>query len=97
MVRNVVLGRVRDDLDDAQQRALDDALAGIAALALPDLVDMKLGRDLGLRDGGWSFAITNDWTDAEAYRAYDTGEEHNRHRAVLVGLCEQVARVQIEL
>ncbi len=28
---------------------------------------MHTGRDLGLREGGWDFAITNDWADTEFY------------------------------
>ena len=58
---------------------------------------MAVGRDFGLREGGWSFAIVNDWTDAEAYRAYDAEPEHNRHRAVLGRLSSDLARVQFEM
>ncbi|SHG96409.1 Stress responsive A/B Barrel Domain [Jatrophihabitans endophyticus] len=97
MIRNVVLGRVRDDLDDAGRQALDEGLAGIGGLVLPGLIATRLGYDLALREGGWSFAITNDWADAEAYRAYDADAEHNRYRAAVVAACEQVARVQFEI
>lgn len=41
----------------------------IAALRFPGR--MNAGSDLGLRDGGWTFAITNDWRDADA------DQEHN--------------------
>lgn len=47
------------------------AWAGIAALQIPGLASMTVGTDLELREGGWSFAIINDWQDAEAYRVYD--------------------------
>jgi hypothetical protein len=57
---------------------LRKGLAGIAALQLPGLLAMNVGCDLGLLDGGWTFAITNDWQDADAYRVYDAEEEHNR-------------------
>ena len=95
MLRNVVMGRLRDGEDPAR---LDEALAAVAALDLPDLVSMHVGRDLRLREGGWDFAITNDWVDADAYRRDDLDDEHNRVRRELFGpICEQVVRVQIAL
>ena len=36
-------------------------------------------------------------TDADAYRAYDQDEEHNRARAGLLPMTEQIARVQFEM
>jgi hypothetical protein len=102
MIRNVVVGRLRQT-DDLEQRAADAALlkeglAAIAALRLPGLVAMDLGEDAGLRAGGWSFAITNDWTDVDSYRAYDADPEHNRIRAEFFApICEEIARVQFEI
>lgn len=98
MIRNVVMGRLRTEgernaLFDAARR-LDEALAGIAALDLPGQLAVHVGRDLGIRPGGWSFAITSDWVDVTAYRAYDLDAEHNRYRAMIVDACEEVARVQ---
>ena len=75
MIRNVVVGRLRHAEDPGQRAAdaalLREGLAGIAALRLPGMLAMNVGCDLGLRDGGWNFAITNDWENAEAYRGYD--------------------------
>ena len=76
MIRNVVLGRLRADGDrDADSRALDQALAALAALPFQGLLDVHVGRDLGLREGGWDFAITSDWLDADSYRVYDLDPE----------------------
>ena len=102
MIRNVVVGRLRPAQDPAQQAAdealLHDGLAGIAALRFPGMLAMNVGCDLGLRDGGWTFAITNDWRDAEAYRVYDTDEEHNRlRREIFAKICQDIARVQFQL
>lgn len=102
MIRNVVLGRLRPAEDPAQQEAdaalLQQGLAGIAALSFPGLVAMSMGADLGLRDGGWSFAIVNDWQDADAYRVYDADEEHNRiRREIFAKICQDIARVQFEI
>jgi hypothetical protein len=101
VIRNVVVGRLRPAADTesaARDRAqLEEGLAGIRTLNLPGMVANVAGRDIGLRDGGWDFAITNDWQDEASYRGYDTDEEHNRYRALVGGVCEQVVRVQVEL
>lgn len=102
MIRNVVVGRLRRAEHPAQQAAdaalLQEGLAGIAALSLPGMLAMNVGCDLGLRDGGWGFAITNDWENAEAYRAYDADEEHNRlRREIFAKICGDIARVQFHV
>lgn len=94
MIRNVVMGRLIDDADEAQVEA---GLAGITGLRSPGMLACSLGRDIGLRAGGWSFAIVNDWTDADAYHAYDVDEEHNRYRKLLADNCAEIARVQFEI
>lgn len=94
MIRNVVMGRTADTADAAE---IEAGLAGIAGLDLPGMLACTVGRDLGLREGGWSFAIVNDWADADVYRAYDLDAEHNRYRAMLVGNCSDIARVQLEV
>lgn len=102
MIRNVVVGRLRRAEDPGRQAAdaalLQEGLAGIAALSIPGMLAMSVGCDLGLRDGGWSFAIINDWENAEAYRVYDADEEHNRlRREIFAKICEDIARVQFQV
>ena len=102
MIRNVVVGRLRDAPDPGQaaldRDRLDAALAGIEALGCPGRVASRVGRDAGLRDGGWDFAITNDWVDAAAYRVYDADAEHNRlRREEFAPVCAEIVRVQLEL
>jgi hypothetical protein len=64
----------------------------------PRIWAMNVGCDLGLRDGGWTFAITNDWQDADAYRVYDAEEEHNRlRREIFAVICDEIARVQFTI
>ncbi len=102
MIRNVVVGRLRPAGNPAQEAAdaalLQEGLAGIAALTFPGMLANNVGSDLALRDGGWSFAITNDWQDADAYRVYDADEEHNRlRREIFAKICQDIARVQIQI
>ncbi len=92
MIRNVVVGRLRDEAD---RPALSEALAAIVALDPDGLVEVHVGLDEGLRPGGWSFAITSDFVDEDAYRRYDADAEHNRVRRELFDpICSDLARVQ---
>ena len=94
MIRNVVLGRLRAGVAPA---AIEPALAAIVALEPEGLLDCRVGRDLRLREESWDFAITSDFVDEQAYRAYDREAEHNRVRQeMFVPLCVEIARVQFE-
>ncbi len=95
MIRNVVVGRVRDGVPLA---TLEEALAAILALEPEGCVDLRVGVDAGLRPDSWGFAITADFEDEEAYRRYDLESVHNRVRRELFDpICDQIARVQFRL
>ena len=95
MIRNVVVGRLRDGADE---ELLEEALRGLLLLPLEGLLEMHVGRDAGLRQDSWDYVITADFADADAYRRYDADEEHNRLRRELFDvLSEEIARVQFEI
>jgi hypothetical protein len=94
MIRNVVMCKLKSGADEA---AVDSLLPRFAALDCPGTLSYTIGRDLGLKQGGWSFAIVSDHADADAYRRYDLDAEHNRLRDELAPLAEQVARVQFDV
>jgi Stress responsive A/B Barrel Domain len=94
MIRNVVLVKLAPEQDAA---AVAKAQQAFLDLNCPGTLSYLIGDDLGLRDGNWSFAIVADFTDMDAYRAYDLDEEHNRARARLLPMTEQIARVQFEM
>ena len=94
MVRNVVLVKLAPGQDPA---AVARAQQAFLDLSCPGTLRYAIGDDLGLRDGNWSFAIVGDFADADAYRAYDQDEEHNRARAGLLAMTEQIARGQFEM
>jgi hypothetical protein len=97
VIRNVVLGRLDPDADEEVRFGLDAGLLGLATLRPQGLVGpMRIGFDAGLREGGWDFAITNDWVDAAAYQAYDADPEHGQFRAMIARACAELARVQFE-
>ena len=95
VIRNVVVGRVRPGTDLS---LVQEALDAIVALPVEGLVDVRVGLDAGLRPGAWSFAITSDFVDADAYRVYDAEAEHNRiRREMFDPVCEEIARVQFQV
>ena len=78
MIRNVVVGRLRDgvapeEVEPALQALRDLKVAGVE-------FTLVAGVDLGLRDGAASYALTCDFVDEDAYRVYDADPEHNRIR-----------------
>ena len=94
MIRNVVMVKLAPEADRAE---VAEVQAGFRALDPPGCVAYTLGGDLGLRDGGWSFAIVADFLDEAAYRAYDEDLLHNELRARLAPHAEAIARVQFSL
>ena len=95
MIRNVVVGRLRQGADE---ELLHEALRGLLLLPLDGLLEMHVGRDAGLREGTWDYVITADFADVDAYRRYDADEEHKRLRRELFDvLSEEIARVQFEI
>jgi hypothetical protein len=94
VIRNVVMVQLKADADLAELARLQD---GFRAMQLTGCVSYTVGDDLGLRDGNWSFAIVADFTDVEAYRAYDADGEHNRLRGLLAPMTERIARCQFDV
>jgi hypothetical protein len=93
MIRNVVLIELKPDADRDAIAAIQD---GLRTLNCPGTVSYTLGDDLGFREGNWSFGIVADFTDDDAYRAYDADAEHNRLRELLSRHVARIARVQFE-
>ena len=96
MIRNVVMGTVRDGVTAEQ---LEQALTAIQQLRV-DGVELRtaLGPDLGLREGNAAFAITVDLVDEDAYRRYDLDEEHNRiRRELFAPIAASIQRVQFHI
>jgi hypothetical protein len=93
VIRNVVMVKMRDGYDETW---LEGLLRRFQGLNCPGTAAYTVGRDLGLREGGWTFAIVADFVDADAYRAYDADGPHNDLRAELTPHAEQVARVQFQ-
>jgi len=96
MIRNVVVGRLKDGVAPEE---IEPGLQALRDLAVEG-VEFRLvaGVDRGLRDGNASYALTCDLLDDDAYRTYDADPEHNRIRRELIApFSASVERVQFEL
>jgi Stress responsive A/B Barrel Domain len=94
VIRNVVLVKLKPGQDPAEVADIQD---DFRRLNCPGTLNYTIGSDLGLRDGNWSFAIVADFAHAAAYRAYDLDSAHDRARARLAPLVDQIARAQFEV
>jgi hypothetical protein len=95
MLRNVVIAHLKDGTSD---QAVETLMSAMKGLRIPGLVEMTIGRDLGLREGNAGIAIVSDLADEDAYAAYDADPEHNRIRRELVApIAERVERCQFRL
>ena len=86
MVRQVVLMRWNDGVSEDAKEGVAAALAGLPAL-IPEVRDMRMGADLGLRPGNFDFAVTAEFDDEDAYLLY---RDHPAHQKVVVDLIRPV-------
>lgn len=95
MLRHIVLFQLTDS---ATVEQVDDIRAQLAALAFPGRTSFTMGADLGLRPGNFDLALVADFTDIDAYRAYDADPEHDRIRRELIApIAARIERCQFEV
>ncbi|GAY12793.1 stress responsive alpha-beta barrel domain protein [Pseudonocardia sp. N23] len=90
------MGTVKDGVTVDQ---MEEALAAIRGMSVPGVeLTVVTGVDLGLREGNANFAITVDLADEDAYRTYDSDDEHNRiRRELFAPISASIQRIQIRL
>ncbi len=72
---------------DAPADQVDQIIAALDALAptIPEVRSLAVGRDLGLREGNASFAVTASFDDVDGFKAYADHPEHVRIVKELIG------------
>ena len=75
MFHHVVAFRFKQDVSEADVRALRADLVGLAA-RLEGLASYACGSDLGIRDGNADFAVAAAFETREALQGYLTHPEH---------------------
>jgi hypothetical protein len=95
MIRHVVLFQFADRATPEQ---LEEIRARLAQLDAPGRTAFAMGPDLGLRDGNMQVAMVADFTDVEAYQAYDADADHGWIRSHLIApIAERLERCQFEV
>ncbi len=94
-VRHVVTFTFRDDVTPEQIAAMTEGLAGLPG-QIPEILDYRVGPDLGISDGNHHYAVVADFDSVNAYLAY---RDHPAHLAVIVELIRPivVSRVAVQL
>jgi hypothetical protein len=93
-IRHIVLIRFTEQTTDEQ---VDHLASGLNALpeAIPEIRAYWHGRDAGIRDSSWDYAITGNFDSPEDFRTY---VDHPAHKALvterLEPISEQRASVQ---
>ena len=96
MIRNVVVGRLKDGVAPEE---VEPALQALRDLTVEGVeFTLVAGVDRGLREGAASYALTCEFVDDDAYRIYDADPEHNRiRREMFAPISVVVERVQFLL
>lgn len=96
-LRHVVLLRFVEGTSPEQVEAVAAGLRSLPA-RIPELVDYRVGADLGLAEGTWDFGIVADVASVADYQAY---RDHPAHQQVIHDLIAPLvadrAAVQYEI
>jgi heme-degrading monooxygenase HmoA len=75
MIRHAVLFGWDDEMTDDMERTFAAELTALAP-KLAGLRSYRCGRDLGLVEGNFDFAVVADFEDTDSYVAYRDNPEH---------------------
>ncbi len=97
MIRHIALFRFKDDVSTDDIDRLDAGLGSLPG-KVPSIRGFTTGRDLGINDETWDYAVVADFDDIDGYRAY---HEHPAHVDVVTTLTKPLTadlkRVQFEI
>ncbi|HXC79671.1 MAG TPA: Dabb family protein [Candidatus Acidoferrum sp.] len=93
MIRNFAILKLRSDVRPDQ---IDELFEALGRLRVNGMSGLIVHRDAALRPGNCDVLVVSDLEDEEAYRRYDSDEEHNRIRRELVApITERAERIQV--
>ncbi len=94
MIRHVSVFMLKEGADVARITAALDRIRD----RVPGALACAYGPDAGLRAGNGGFALSFDFADEDAYRAWDTHPEHERiRREIVLPLVTGVQRCQFRV
>ncbi|MGI9667709.1 MAG: Dabb family protein [Acidimicrobiia bacterium] len=75
MIRHIALFKFTDDVTPDGIDTLDTTLRGLPA-SIDAIEAYTCGRDLGILDGNWDYAVVADFASVEAYHEYANHPDH---------------------
>lgn len=97
MLRHTVLFRFKEDTSEEAIAALEVGLARMPA-TIAGIKRYEFGRDAGITEGMYDFALVADFDDADAYREYASHPDHlDLIRTCVVPIVDDTVRVQYEV
>ena len=79
MIRHVVMFKWNPEVTDAEISATSTALDGLPEV-IDTIVAYRHGRDLGINDGNFDYAVVGDFADEAGYLTY---RDHPAHQAFI--------------
>ncbi|MBE3002072.1 Dabb family protein [Nocardiopsis sp. HNM0947] len=95
-LRHIALFRWQDGVDDAQIAEVERLLGALPA-AVPELRSYSFGRDAGVSEGAFDFAVVADVDDEAGFVAYRDHPDHQAALAVIRPLLADRAAIQYPL
>lgn len=95
-LRHIALFRWQDGVDDAQVAEVERLLGALPGV-VPELRSYTFGRDAGLSEGAFDFAVVADVDDEEGFAAYRDHPDHQAALAVIRPLLADRAALQYRL
>ena len=97
MIRHIALFRFKEGTTPDTIDHIDAALATLPDI-MPEVIAFTTGRDAGITDGSWDYAVVSDLASVEDYRTYASHPDHVDIVKTVVGPhVEQAVRVQFEI
>jgi hypothetical protein len=96
LFRHVVLMKWKAPLDDDQAKRVGEVLDDLGTQSTT-VRAISHGPDLGVRKGGYDYALVADFDDADGWRAYSAHPAHDVVREVMKDLVEGQVAVQFSV
>lgn len=93
MVRHIAMFRLKDDAPEGTLESLAEGLS-VLAESISEISKYSYGRDLGLREGNYDYAVVADFENAEAFAGY---AKHPAHLAFIQDQLTPVVEERVSL
>ena len=77
MLRHVVFFNWKEETSEAAKKTVEDGLNRLPAV-IPEILRYEIGRDAGLAEDNFDFALVADFDSQDDYEAYQGHPEHVR-------------------